>query len=319
MVPPHRSETEIRARCPLCGALSAGVLFRNERYSLEDCQGCEIAYVWPMPEASELAALYREHDHVTYEGSRREESRADARRALALLGRHLRRGRLLDVGCSGGVLLEEARSRGWEVTGLEPSSSGVDSARQSLGPVIVQGTVEDFTPDQPFDVVTMTQVVEHLSDPLAAMRRVHGFLRPGGLVFLSTPNRVSLRARLSGAHAWAQGFDADGTLHTYSFSPRGMRSLLQRAGFSALELRSVPYREGNETDFGFLALAWRQRLLDRIGWQWASGPAGPGSSVSRRAEYALLRVLELTAHLGVPVVSALAGWSVLEVVGCRVD
>ncbi len=280
---------------------------------------CEIAYVWPMPGATQLATLYRAHDHVTYEGIRHEESRVDARRALDLLGRHVRRGRLLDVGCSGGVLLQEARSRGWEVTGLEPSSSGVNSARQRLGPVVVQGTVEEFTPDQPLDVVTMTHVVEHLSDPLAAMQRVHGFLRPGGLVFLSTPNRVSLRARLSGAHAWAQGFDADGTLHTYSFSPRGMRSLLRRAGFSALELRSVPYREGGETDFGFLALAWRQRLLDLVAWKWSS-PAVDGRGFSRqRVEYAFLRALALSARLGSPLIAALAGWSVLEAVARRVD
>ncbi|MBI2911718.1 MAG: class I SAM-dependent methyltransferase [Chloroflexi bacterium] len=295
------------------------MLYSNEQYALEDCRECEIAYVWPMPEAGQLATLYREHDHVTYEGMRHEESRADARRALDLLGRHLRRGRLLDVGCSGGVLLQEASIRGWEVMGLEPSGPGVDSARRRLGQVIVQGTVEEFTPDQPFDVVTMTHVVEHLSDPLGAMRRVHAFLRPGGLVFLSTPNRDSLRARFSGADAWAQGFDADGTLHTYSFSPRGMRSLLRRAGFSALELRSVPYREGNETDFGFLALAWRQRLLARVGWRRASVPAGSADRLGLRVEYALLRALQLTVRLAVPVVSALAGWSVLETVGRRVD
>lgn len=314
-----RLERGVPACCPLCGAPSAGVLFHNDQYSLEDCRQCEIAYVSPMPEASQLALLYREHDHVTYEESRREESRADARRALALIRQHRRGGRLLDVGCSGGVLLQEAQRQGWDVMGLEPSTSGVNAARQSLGSRVVQGTVEEFRPDEPFDVVTMTHVIEHLCAPLAAMRRVHDLLRPGGLVFLSTPNRASLRARLSGGEAWAQGFDSDGTLHTYSFSPRGLRCLLERAGFRALELSSVPYREGNESDHGFLALSWRQRLLDGIGWKWSSQAATPVNGLGRRAEYALLRGLELSAHLGAPVISSLAGWSVLEAVGRRLD
>jgi SAM-dependent methyltransferase len=128
-----------------------------------------------------------------------------------------------------------ARRAGWEVAGVEPSRWSADRAR-ARGLDVYCGTLADapLAPDS-FDVVTMWDVIEHLSDPLAELRRAHGLLRPGGLLAVSTMNVDTWFPRLLGRR-WPWYMQ----MHLYYFTPKTMRQMLKQAGFEMVE--AVPHK-----------------------------------------------------------------------------
>lgn len=108
--------------------------------------------------------------------------------------------RLLEVGSYAGVFLEICQGRGYTVTGIEPSTWGVEVARSS-GLDVRQGTAEVVLPDldQPaFDVVTSWDVLEHVVDPAAFTALLASRTKPGGILILSTMVRDNWFARLTG-------------------------------------------------------------------------------------------------------------------------
>lgn len=139
---------------------------------------------------------------------------------------------LLDVGCSTGTFLDEARRRGWEVRGLEVSAYAAEVAR-SRGLPVQCATIDDAAPPSAsLDCVTLWDVIEHLHEPLRAIRMAADGLRPGGVLALSTGDLSSLCARVSRARWHLFNLPE----HLYFFTTRALRRILESAG---LEVRSV--------------------------------------------------------------------------------
>ena len=154
-----------------------------------------------------------------------------------------RRGALLELGCSVGYLLDVARARGWSVSGVDPSTVARDWARKYLQLDVrpAPASACGFEPGS-FDAVVAVEVIEHLADPLAALREVRPLMKPGGLLFLTTPNIDSKAFRDLG-RKWPP-IDPFG--HIYYFSPETMRLLLDKAGFDCAELTATGGAAGDE-------------------------------------------------------------------------
>jgi SAM-dependent methyltransferase len=144
-------------------------------------------------------------------------------------------GRLLDIGCGPGLLLEEAASRGWTPEGIEPSDWGVSEAR-SRGLDVRAGTIEDaqLRPGS-FDAAVAADVIEHVADPLAFVRALHHVLKPKGVVFIATPNVQSLMARVLRRRWWSVIPN-----HLWYFSPDTLSSLLRKARLEPVEHTTHP-------------------------------------------------------------------------------
>jgi 2-polyprenyl-3-methyl-5-hydroxy-6-metoxy-1,4-benzoquinol methylase len=155
---------------------------------------------------------------------------------------------LLDVGCYTGVFVEIATNHGWDAWGIEPSRWAVDEAH-GRGLHVVQGTLETANlPEAYFDVVTMWDVVEHLTDPMGALQQVHRLLKPEGVAVLHTIDIDSRFARLMGAR-WPWLME----MHTYYFSRRTLRAMLERCGFRVV---------GDRPQGRYLRLGY---LMNRVG------------------------------------------------------
>jgi SAM-dependent methyltransferase len=153
--------------------------------------------------------------------------------SLNTISQFIPSGKLLDVGCSTGFLLNAARLR-FEPTGVEPSRWAADYAGRQLKILVRRGTLEEAKfPDASFDVVTLVDVIEHLADPLSTLQEIRRVLKPGGLLYVVTPNIASLMARLMRSRWWGLR-----PAHIYYFSPRTLRHLLDKAGFEPILLRS---------------------------------------------------------------------------------
>lgn len=127
--------------------------------------------------------------------------RRNSRRRLTNVAKH-RRGRppgaMLDIGCAYGYALDEARSQGWTVVGVEPSPSAAQRAA-ALGIRVFHdaGAALAEYPEG-FDVVCMCQVLSHVEDPVSAVTSAAKALKPGGLLFIETWRRDAFLARLAG-------------------------------------------------------------------------------------------------------------------------
>jgi SAM-dependent methyltransferase len=205
--------------CPICGGelllrhrgtaveLAADSLSptnhrTGEHGDLYGCADCGTVHQPSLPPGGELADLYRAmHDdaYLAEEAGRRR----TAARLLDMVGRYAPAGRLLDVGCGHGLLLDEARRRGYEVEGVELSAGAAAYARDVLGLTVHEHPLAEHDPDDRYAAIVMADVLEHLDDPVAAIRRCRDLLRPGGVLCVVTPDPSSLTARLAGARWWA--------------------------------------------------------------------------------------------------------------------
>ena len=158
--------------------------------------------------------------------------------AEALGGLGLRPGdSLLDVGASYGWLVEVALERGIDAWGVEP---GEAMPAPAVADRIARGTLAGHAAGAPrrYDAVTLWHVLEHTSDPAAAVRQAAGLLKPGGRILVAVPNaegrlfRLSLLARRLGQPALVNAlfyFD-NPNMHRFYFTPRALERLLAAEG-----------------------------------------------------------------------------------------
>lgn len=150
------------------------------------------------------------------------------------LPRTSRKGSLLDLGFGDGGFLERARSIGWEATGIDPDQAVVDSAIQR-GLDVHQGDLSVLEGENNvFDVITMNHVIEHVHEPNAVLEDCFRLLKPGGAIWVETPNIDALgRARFQ--RNW-RGLETP--RHLVIFSRQSLRLALAQAGFT--DVKDVP-------------------------------------------------------------------------------
>jgi len=142
--------------------------------------------------------------------------------------------RLLDIGCGAGSLLQAARRAGWDAEGLEVSKPAAEHVRAEGFRVFCGELSEAAYPSDNFDVVTASEVLEHLTDPLRLLEETARILRPGGLFWATTPHGRGLSSRVLGV-GWSVNCPPE---HLQLFSLAGARSLLRRAGFRRVRVSS---------------------------------------------------------------------------------
>ena len=147
-----------------------------------------------------------------------------------------RRERLLELGSHLGVFLSVAQQRGWSCRGVEPSAWAVAEGRRRFGVALEQGTVEGLEPPRdPYDLVVMLDMIEHVTDPLAALATARACVADDGLLVLTTIDIASRHARLRGA-SWPWMIRP----HLWYFTPETLLGMLERSGFRAVDYREVP-------------------------------------------------------------------------------
>jgi SAM-dependent methyltransferase len=149
-------------------------------------------------------------------------------------------GHLLDVGCGNGWLLKIMQDLGWCVEGVDFDPNAVENARRK-GVQVRLGTLEaQQYPDNYFDAITLSHLIEHVHGPLELLRECQRILRPGGRLVLVTPN----------GHSWGHRIFKDAWLaldpprHLYVFSVPSLRYLAEKAGFKKFRL-STTIRDAN--------------------------------------------------------------------------
>lgn len=229
--------------CPVCGRSGRAILFDKDGYRYASCPGCGSASLDPMPDETAAPDLY-DLGYFTggvagaYGDYGRDEPlhRANARMRLRVLERAglTPPGRLVDVGSAFGFFLDEARSAGWDVIGVDVSAAARATAAERFDLESVAGLDDlEASTTVPVDVVTFFQSLEHMVDPRGALARARAHLAPGGGTVIETWDRSSAVARLFGKH-WHQ-VTPPSVVHL--FDRRSLAALLTGAGFSVETMR----------------------------------------------------------------------------------
>ncbi len=224
-------------RCAKCGLVRADPLPTMAEKVVVETQGYTDEHAFP-----EVADFFKNchRDYVDDPVIR------TMRRDLAMLEDTLGGpGRLLDVGAGTGVFMHLARERGWRPSGVDICPLTAEKAAREFGVEIAVGPFEEHHFDgAEFDAATLLDVLEHVHDPLATLRRVHALLRPGGAVYIAVPNQRCLLTALVDAYAHAGGPGAQKLLlrlyvapHLHYFTPSTIRRLVGAAGFRIQSLR----------------------------------------------------------------------------------
>lgn len=144
-------------------------------------------------------------------------------------------GLLLDIGCGSGSMLKLMQSLGCCVEGVDIDPLAVENAK-SKGLKVRLGKIEDLMyPDNHFDVITMSHIIEHVQDPLQLLRECHRILKLSGHLIVVTPNSESLGHRIFKIN-WRE---LDPPRHLHIFTPSSLHQLAKRAGFPKIKVSTI--------------------------------------------------------------------------------
>jgi 2-polyprenyl-3-methyl-5-hydroxy-6-metoxy-1,4-benzoquinol methylase len=279
--PDLAAEKLVVACCPGCGAAPDNQIAEEFGLGVQRCRRCTVVFVSPrLPEPQHhyqgtREGILRKYGPVL-RGEKGLNRDPNYREELAAIARIQPAGRLLDIGTHCGFFLRLARGMGWQLQGVEPSASA-ELAREFFGLDVLRGYLEDLAlPSDSYDVVTIIDVVEHLEEPGRLLSEVFRVLRPGGIVFIKTPNaRYNLFKYLLIRRVLrlqrVEVFDAKE--HVVQFTRETLGQLLERAGLEVVhDFVPRPIQDGASWKCALRSCA---RGLARLEHRATGGRFGP--------------------------------------------
>ncbi len=236
-------ETLEYINCDLCGKHETTLLFTKDGYKHVRCNSCGLIYVNPRLRYSKeyldnFYAYEEDYDgiiksllHRAYSVKRQKIFCAE----LKKMERYRQSNRILDIGCSFGGFLNEAKNLGWEAKGIEAVYDVGRYGKELYNLDIFFGTLEEarLAPAS-FDVIRLNNVIEHIHFPSEFLANVNKLLRKGGLLSISTPNYDSYSVSICGKK-WIH---FNGQYHIILFTPTTLRKILYKNNFTPVFLNT---------------------------------------------------------------------------------
>lgn len=234
--------------CPICDNPVGKSFFRyfSAETTLSKCKNCSLVFLNPRPAQQEVLDLYDEEyfegkgfdQSVDYKTEYFNPSASEIyaqQLKLREVQMHLKttsqKPKLLDIGCGYGLFLKTASNLGFEAEGVELCTPIGQATQQRTGFKVHTGPIESVAnslPENHYDVISMIEVIEHLTNPVPVMKALSRCLKPGGAFFIQTGNIESIQARLAGS-SWSY-FIFPG--HLCYYSPRSLRALFSVSGLN---------------------------------------------------------------------------------------
>ncbi|MBI3379910.1 class I SAM-dependent methyltransferase, partial [Candidatus Gottesmanbacteria bacterium] len=183
-------------KCVLCGGIKFRTLYKKFSYQVYICQFCDFIFIYPFPGKRQLEKYYKSFDYKTgfiNENLIRKDSIRTLKN-LEILGYSNKS--LLDIGCGAGFFIDEARKRGWQVQGIDKSIITTKYARNKLKLKVINSDFIDYKFfNRKYKIITLLQVIEHLSNPRIMLEKIYNLLESSGILCIATPNIDSYLAR----------------------------------------------------------------------------------------------------------------------------
>jgi 2-polyprenyl-3-methyl-5-hydroxy-6-metoxy-1,4-benzoquinol methylase len=277
--------------CPLCGSLDRATIYREHgALVVSQCRACSLIYTSTRVLAPEQVYwgsvdTYYEEARLVFEGKAPHHRDPNYLEELQLIKRYKPGGRFLDVGCNMGMLLRHVRRLGWTGVGVEPSPTLSSLAINRFGLDVHNCFLHELPEalQHSFDVVALSDVFEHITEPIAFLAQVARYLAPDGIVYIKVPNAnwnlfkqkaLALLGRAPAQGVW------DSYEHVVHYTDRTLAKMLDRAGFDLVTMTigtpiQVPVWHQYVGHYYLYpsppSLDWK-RYLGRAGFYWLSWP-----------------------------------------------
>jgi 2-polyprenyl-3-methyl-5-hydroxy-6-metoxy-1,4-benzoquinol methylase len=261
--------------CHICSSHSNTTYIEARGYRIAQCKNCGLWFVNPQPTVEELRQFYATYDDGDQWRNLEERFNRGVRDAILQVKRS---GSVLDVGCGSGNFLRCMKEKGFTAFGIEPSGSGSEYARDEHGVQIFHGMIEDYLAshrDRKFDVITMLNVLEHVTDPVGILSKLSAVLASDGVLAIVVPDarfhdwvgRIRRFAGISDPFwieqpkSFLSGFKLPD--HLCSFQPATIAALLERSKFQVTTMRAAPVviNPGINRSFAKLMVYWVSKAL----------------------------------------------------------
>jgi SAM-dependent methyltransferase len=188
---------------------------------LQQCNNCGFIQC---SDLDEVLNFYEDLEDQEYENTR-QERKLQEQRLIKILSNYNSGGRLLDIGAGSGIMVEAALENGYRAMGIEPSRWLQQNAQKRNLPVI-QGIFPNNQTQGPFDVITLVDVIEHVTNPANLLNEINNALTENGILVLVTPDVRSIAARILRFRWWHYRF-----AHIGYFNRKNLSLLLEKTGF----------------------------------------------------------------------------------------
>lgn len=269
------SSARLTVACHVCASTENTTYIEARGYRIAQCRNCGLWFVNPQPTVEELRQFYSTYDDGVQWRNLEERFNRGVRSSILRIKQC---GAVLDVGCGSGNFLRCMKQKGFSTFGIEPSGSGSEYARDEHGVDIYHGMIEDYLAanrDRRFDLVTMLNVLEHVTDPIGILSQLSKVLASDGVLAIVVPDArfhdwVGRLRRLAGVsdpygierpEGFLSGFKLPD--HLCSFKPSTIAALLERSKFRivAMETAPVVINPGLHRSFAKLIVFWMSQAL----------------------------------------------------------
>jgi len=211
--------------CPICKSSNGKKLGEKNSFEIIKCKKCLTLYTEKLSNSAE---------YFDYSNYYREDKSAIPdfvyeiyRNTIKGFEPHRQNNRFLDVGCGSGTLLEIGKEMNWDVVGVEVSKPAAENIRKK-GLSVFEGTLEEAKfPDNYFDVITCTEVIEHVTNPKEVIKEIARIITPKGILWMTTPHGRGLSGKILGSK-WSVVSPPE---HLNLFSIKSLKMCLEEAGF----------------------------------------------------------------------------------------
>ena len=228
--------------CPLCKSRDISfkyeILSYSNKFTTDICNSCGFIFMNPQFDDETIKSFYSEqyysgksdYSYIDERGIKKYSSYVwDSR--LKIIRKFAKGGNFLDVGCAFGGFLERA-SKWYIPFGIEISDYAATHAKKIFGDNIHHGTIFNHPfQAESFSVITMIELIEHLSDPKKAIEECYKLLKKDGLLLIQTANMDGLQAKSAGPR-----YEYFMPGHLSYFSKKNLCKLLRTVGFSYIKV-----------------------------------------------------------------------------------
>jgi 2-polyprenyl-3-methyl-5-hydroxy-6-metoxy-1,4-benzoquinol methylase len=227
--------------CPFCKSGTTRIILKRPTWLVEACLRCTNAWTTPAPKGVDYG---KEDFHSQFDYRKISELPGQWKKAVLLnadlLSHYLGpNDKILEIGCGEGIFLRELRSRGFRVTGIEPSDKASQRARDS-GVRVFTAFFPNVEIGDEFDAVVMSHVLEHVPEPVQFLKEA-GKLTPKGMILLTQSNWRGLVPKFQKErwHAWVPEH------HFWHFSDRGLEYILKTLDWGIETIKYSSLHHGN--------------------------------------------------------------------------
>ncbi|MEK7526472.1 MAG: class I SAM-dependent methyltransferase [Patescibacteria group bacterium] len=245
-------------KCILCNSDKYKTLLQGKNWQIVKCNKCELVKTERNIENASYDFYHRDETYKKLESHFKNIFQT----RVNLAKKHIETpGKVLDVGCSNGTMLDIFKSDGWETWGVEPSENAEIAIDK--GHKVFQTLFEKVNFTGKFNIIIMNHTLEHLEDPLSVVKKAYSLLEKDGILLVDVPNFDSLSSRLMGKY-WPHLLPLE---HNFQFTRKTLEKTFEKVGFSIVDYKTRsgifefanPVQEVKESLFGM-----KKRFISRV-------------------------------------------------------